>query len=245
MKAVFITGTDTGVGKTVVTGLLARFLLDKGRSVVTQKFVQTGCREYSEDISKHLQIMGLKPASIRPYMKDICPYMFKLAASPHLAARQEGRKISAKKLKTSFLILAKRFDFVIVEGTGGALVPYSHKGLLIDVVAALRIPAIIVAENRLGAINHTLLTIEAVKKRKMRLLGIIFTNSAGTQNNIVLRDNPEIIKRLSGETILGILPRSRNIKLLQRRFGPIGRRMHKLASQLTSVPVNKRINGLM
>ena len=86
MKAVFITGTDTEVGKTVVTGLLAKFLLDRGQKVITQKWIQTGCEDFPEDIASHLKLMGVAEETVAQYLPLMAPYVFKLPASPHLAA---------------------------------------------------------------------------------------------------------------------------------------------------------------
>ncbi|HLD83034.1 MAG TPA: dethiobiotin synthase [Candidatus Omnitrophota bacterium] len=205
MNALFITGTDTGVGKTVVTGILARLLQDKGYKVITQKWIQTGCRGFSSDIREHLKIMSKSESEIRDYLDLVFPYTFKLAASPHLASKLEKKRIKAQKIIRSFKALAKRFDFVIVEGIGGALVPYDEKHLVIDIAKKLKLPVLVVAQNKLGAINHTLLTIEALKKRRMKILGILFNDAKGT-SSMVLKDNPKIIKSLTKEKILGVLP---------------------------------------
>jgi len=207
MRAVFITGTDTGVGKTTVTGLLGRFLLDNGHRAITQKWIQTGSDKFPEDIARQ-------------------PYTFKFPASPHLAARLERKTISKARIKKSFLFLKGRFDFVIVEGIGGALVPFNKKGLVIDIAKELDIPVLLVVANRLGCINHTLLTIEAIKRRGMKIVGIVFNNNqSGERENIISKDNPRIIKALTGEKILGVLPYCKNETVLYRSFIPIGKRI--------------------
>ena len=221
MKAVFVTGTDTEVGKTVVCGLLARHLLDKGCNAVTQKWIQTGSRGFPEDIGVHLKLMGKTKADIKKYLSYIAPYMFRLPASAHLAAASQEKSISAAKIKNCFKKLAEDFDFVVVEGIGGALVPFNKKRLVIDIAVELGLPVIIVAKNKLGAINHTLLTIEAVRARGLKILGIIFNGQAVKEDKTVLEDNPKIIKALAGERILGNLPWSKDKDLLYRAFAPI------------------------
>ena len=223
MRGIFIAGTDTGVGKSVVTGFLAKYLRAKGYKVVTQKWVQTGSRVCA-DINLHLRIMGLSKSGIKNYLKHICPYVFKLPASPHLAAKAENKKIDISRIKKSFKLLASKFDFVIVEGVGGALVPLSQKRLVIDIATELGLPALVVAQNKLGAINHALMTIEALKQRKMKILGILFSNCQG-QNKLVLKDNPDIVRKITGEKILGVLPRNNNIKSLYKKFLPIARKI--------------------
>ena len=237
MNAVFITGTDTGVGKTVVTGLLGRYLLDKGLRVITQKWIQTG--DGPADIDVHLKLMGRTKKDIRKYLPSIVPYRFKFAASVHLAARLENKKINPAKIKKSLRLLAKEFDFVIVEGLGGALVPYNGRKLLIDIAGELGLAVVIVVRNKLGAINHTLLTTEAIKSRGMKIAGIVFNSRQRKEGKIILEDNPRIIKALTGETIAGILPWSKNSKLLHRAFVPIG---DKIRAELGRRGVNGRLD---
>ena len=227
-KAILVTGTDTGVGKTVTTGLLARFFLTKGCRVITQKWVQTGCAKFPEEIQSHLRLMQKTRSYVRDYYGHVSPYVFDRASSPHLASGLEKRKIRKDKIKDSFAYLLKRFDFVIVEGSGGALVPFDRKHLLIDIAKDVKIPVLIVAGNRLGAINHTLLTIEALKRRKLKILGVIFNNQKELTQDIILKDNPRIIRKLTGQRILGTLPRLKNKEALYRKFIPIGEKIYKI-----------------
>lgn len=225
MRAVFVTGTDTGVGKTIVSGLLARFLALKGKKVITQKWIQTGSEESCSDIAMHLKLMGKRKKQIAKYLPFMCPYTFKLASSPHLAAREERINIRIDKIKKSFKYLASIFDFVIVEGIGGALVPLNRKKFLIDIAKELGIPVIIVAANKLGAINHTLLTIEAIKVRKLRSLGVVFNSCQRQSNNVITRDNPKVIKNFSREDILGELVWNKEKKNLYKSFEPIAKKI--------------------
>ena len=203
MTAIFVTSTDTGAGKTLITGLLARFLLSKGHSAVTQKWIQTG--------------------RVRDYPPHMACYNFKFASSPHLAAKLENRTISIDKITKSFKALTDRFDFVIVEGTGGVLVPFNDKRLIIDIVKKLSLPVIVVIGNKLGAINHALLTIEALRRRKIEIIGLIFNNRFKNVNSLILKDNVDIVKKLTGENVLGVLPYSKDRAKLYRAFLPIGR----------------------
>ena len=206
MKSIFVAGTDTEVGKSVVTGALARSLLDAGCRVVTQKWVGTGCSRASNDIDVHLKVMGRRRRDFRNYLPLMMPYIFKYPASPHLAARMERRRIDSTRLKECLHALSSDFDFVICEGSGGLLVPLGGKVLLIDVVKELGLPVILVAPNRLGTINHTLLSIEALRARKIKVIGVIFNNISKGEKKIILKDNLEIIERLSGVKVLGELP---------------------------------------
>ncbi|MBU1083940.1 MAG: dethiobiotin synthase, partial [Candidatus Omnitrophica bacterium] len=115
-KDVFITGTDTGVGKTIVAGLLLRFLREKGLNAVTQKWVQTGSYDVSEDVRAHMGFIDGATESMKKYAEDIAPYIFRFPASPHLAASLENVEISFEKIERCFKRLSSEFDRVIVEG---------------------------------------------------------------------------------------------------------------------------------
>lgn len=223
-KAIFVTGTDTGVGKTVITGLLARYFLEKGYSVITQKWVETGSGNFSRDINTHLKLMRVDKRKVKDYLPDMCPYNFKFASSPHLAARLERKTIDVQRIRDSFNFLSRHFDVVIVEGVGGVLVPFSREILLVDVVRELNLPVLVVAENKLGVINHVLLTVEAIKKRGLDILGIIFNNSR-LEKEIILKDNPGIIKKITHEQILGVLPIEKDKDILYKKFLPVGRKI--------------------
>ena len=222
MNIIFIAGTDTGVGKTVVAGLLSRYLLEKGYRVVTQKWVQTGCKGFSSDIDIHLRFMRKKRDDYQGHLCLMMPYVFQFASSPHLAAGSENKRIGVSKIKKCLKALSSQFDFVIVEGVGGLCVPLNAQTMLIDVVKEMNLPVLLVVGNRLGAINHALLSIEALRSRKIKTLGMIFNNVAEGENRTILKNNPRIIKKVSGENLLGILPRMKSPYELQRQFNRIG-----------------------
>ena len=225
-NSIFVAGTDTGVGKSIFTGLLARHLLKKGHRVVTQKWVQTGAVNFSQDIRTHLRLMRKTIDEYASYLPSMTPYLFEYASSPHLAGRLENKPIRISKIKKCFKYLSEHFDFVVVEGSGGILVPLGWKRLLAEVVKELHLPVMLIAENRLGAINHTLLSIEALKSRGIKIIGVIFnTSSNSSENRVVLKDNPRIVKRLTGIEVLGILPYAHKIGMLEGRFTLIGNKI--------------------
>ncbi len=124
MRGIYVTGTDTGAGKTIVSGLLGRYISEKGYSVITQKWIQTGSKGFPEDIDTHLRLMGRRRRDVAGYSDYISSYNLGFPSSPHLAAGLEGKRIEAGKIKKAYRYLSKRFDFIIAEGVGGALVPY-------------------------------------------------------------------------------------------------------------------------
>jgi dethiobiotin synthetase len=225
----FVTATDTDAGKTVVTALIANYFEQKNKSTITQKWIQTGNVNISEDLEYHLKFMNknLKDYDQILLKQKMCPYIFKLPASPHLSAKYENVKIEKNKIIESYEYLTNLFKTVIVEGSGGVLVPYNDTDFLLDIAKELKIPVIIVSMNRLGTINHTLLTIEALKARGLRIKGIVFNNKIDTKSGdkLILEDNIETILAMSGVEILGEVKYNKNKIALIENFDKIGKKL--------------------
>jgi dethiobiotin synthetase len=172
MKAAyFVTGTDTGVGKTYVACKLITDYVAQGYKVIGMKPVAAGCelvdgRWVNEDVLK------LEAASNVQAPRELTnPYSFKPAIAPHIAADKAGINIEINVIKQAFEALTKLADIVIVEGAGGFLVPLNSKESTTDLTVALNIPIILVVGMKLGCINHSLLTVEAIQARNLNLHG--------------------------------------------------------------------------
>lgn len=209
MKGIFVTGTGTGVGKTMVCGLLAGFLRARGMRVTTQKWVETGVTDGPSDIDVHRRLMGDPDSAAEPPLADRCPYRFSLPASPHLAAAREKRRVDPAVIEAAYRRLAETHDAVLVEGAGGFLVPLSEGLLTGDLVAQIGLPVLVVAGNRLGCVNDVLLTVEAVRRRGIPLLGLVFNRLPGEGDGTpaeVLADNPRIVVEITQAPVLGEVP---------------------------------------
>jgi len=193
VKNIAICGIDTGVGKSVVTGLMAAFLRNQGRRVITQKPVQTGCTGRPEDILLHRQLMG---TSWNEFDEAglTCSYSFPFAGSPHLAAALAGQRIDPECISKATRELASGHDLVLVEGAGGLLVPMTEEVLQLDYFAEQGYPLVLVTSPRLGSINHTLLSLEAIRARNMTLLGLVY-NLHGDHPIEIVRDSRRIMER--------------------------------------------------
>lgn len=180
----FISGIDTGVGKTVATGLMSRYLRLRGVDHCTVKMVQTGCDGFSEDLDAHREIAGLGRL---PEDDEglTAPQIFRFPASPALAARLEGRAVDLDAIVRAVGECARRRRVVLVEGAGGMLVPLNDSLLAADFAAGQGWPLVLVASGRLGAINHILLSLEAAAARKMRLAGVVMNHAPGVDPRIV------------------------------------------------------------
>ncbi|HYB12678.1 MAG TPA: dethiobiotin synthase [Myxococcota bacterium] len=175
MPGLFITGTDTGVGKTVVACVLARGLRRRGLDVGVMKPVETGVAADGPRDAQALQAA----AGSADALAEICPVALPLAAAPAVAAAEAGTWIELSQLKDRFKRLAARHEWMIVEGAGGLLVPISGAVTMADLAAELRLPLVVVARARLGTINHTRLTLEAAAARGLRLAGVVVSHADG------------------------------------------------------------------
>jgi dethiobiotin synthetase len=192
-----IAGIDTGIGKTIATGLIARGLAEAGHRVITQKAVQTGCRQRSEDIERHRQLMGRgRLAEDREGLT--CPYLFAKPCSPHLAARLENRVIAPARITAATEHLRNRFEVVLLEGAGGLFVPLTEDLLFIDYLARVGWPVVLVTSARLGSINHSLATLEALRLRGMPLAGVVY-NDPGDTDREIAADSRRVIARFLAE----------------------------------------------
>jgi dethiobiotin synthase len=226
-RSLLITGTDTGVGKTIICRHLAGYLQSRGLNVITQKWVQTGCTE-SDDIREHNLTLPASAAQI-PNLKELrCPYSLSYAASPHLAAKSHGVEIKAARIEEALITLERHFDVVLVEGSGGALVPLNEEMLMADMAARLNMPVLIVTVNRLGAINHTLLTIEALNARGINVTGLIFNRVERSGDETILRDNIRVISQFSNVPVLGEMPFVTGQEEALVKFAPIGAAFYRL-----------------
>jgi len=192
MSTYFISAIDTDAGKTVVTGLLARYLKNFGTDVITMKVAQTGCSQYSEDIETHRRIMGVPMFGVDK-SGETCPYLFKFPASPHLASEMECATVDEDNIYLAIQNLESQFDNVFVEGVGGLMVPLNRDVMVVDFVQQHQLPVILVTSGRLGSINHTLLSLEVMNKRGVDVYGVIYNHYPITDEYIT-SDSANVIQ---------------------------------------------------
>jgi len=213
---VFITGTDTSVGKTVVTASLAYCLCNKLEKVSVVKPVQTGTSS-----QRILDIEFIYKVFNKDFVfKDHCYYRFADPLSPKAASDLSKTKIDVESLKLKITTQIKSNDIVLIEGAGGLLVPLNADYLMADLAKDLESPIIIVTRPGLGAINHTLLTVESAKKRGLEILGIVINNFPSTPGDCE-KTNPAEIIRLTGVPIIGVVYEDKMINVEQGNIGSI------------------------
>lgn len=211
-KGIFITGTDTDVGKTVVAGAMAMGLKKIGFSVGVMKPVETGCKKVGKRLIPSDAIFLKKASGSRDSLDLINPYRFEKSLAPSVASELEGVRIDISRILKTFDIMKKRHDIVIIEGAGGILVPVYKDYLFLDLIRDLGLPVLIVARPWLGTINHTLLTIRCAQEYGIPVIGFILNYTKDLKQDPSEKTNPLVIKRLSNVPLIGIFPFIRNLK---------------------------------
>ena len=209
----FVTGIDTGIGKSVAVGFIAKEWNKNGISTVTQKFIQTGNTDVSEDIIMHREIMGVELSKEdAPY---VMPEIYSFPASPHLAAKLENRPVDLEKISNATNFLIQKYDAVLIEGAGGIMVPISENYLTIDYISEKKYPIILVTSGRLGSINHTLLTLDAIRRRNLSLYALVYNRGEYPIENETIQNDTEsylkdVIAKDWTSTQFMVLPRVRH-----------------------------------
>lgn len=172
LRGIFVTGTDTGVGKTTVAAGLARYARRIGRRPVPFKPAETGCAPDAQDAR-----LLWEAAQPSVDLADVCLYRFALPAAPAQAARAEGAPLSLEAVVAAASDLARRGDFLIVEGAGGLLVPYGDDWTAADLIERLGLRVLVVARTALGTINHSALTVRELRRRGAPIAGLVLNQT--------------------------------------------------------------------
>lgn len=216
----FVGGTDTGVGKTVVSAAITALARRDGLDAVAVKPVETGCPGRPGNRrpidGRFLRLAGGSVLS----EAAVSPVRLGPAVAPSVAARVEKRPIRLFSLRKSVLDLATRHDLVVVEGAGGLLVPMSSRTLQIDFAASLGCPLVLVGRTSLGAVNQMLLSMEAARARRIPIAGWILNHSGGPFG-LAERTAGAEIGRFAHETFLGVLPPARGLFVERGEFGSL------------------------
>ena len=202
IAGVFVTGTDTGVGKTVASCALLHALAARGIAAMPMKPIAAGADvgAANEDTLALLAAAGRDPT----LASEVTPILLREAIAPHIAAEREGRTIELAPVLTAFDVLRARGDFIVVEGVGGFCVPLGERFDTVDLARALGLPVVLVVGLRLGCLNHALLTTQAIRAAGLPLPGWIANEVAP---RMAARDeNIEALRARIGAPLLGVLP---------------------------------------
>jgi dethiobiotin synthetase len=200
-RGFFVSGTDTGVGKTLVACALVRAMRRRGFDVGVMKPIETGVGPEGP-----LDAIALRnAAAATEAMEEICPQTFALPAAPTVAAASEGRVVEVEAIRDAFARLRERHDWLVAEGAGGLLVPATPNLSMADLCREFQLPLLIVGRSALGTINHTLLTLEAAEARGLPVAGVVISHSGGCLSDAD-RSNLEALRDALGAALVGEIP---------------------------------------
>lgn len=205
-KGFFVTGTDTGVGKTVITVALIKAIGLLGIRACGMKPIETGCIKEG-DILVPLDGMFIKTIThMEETIKDITPCCYESPLAPLPASEIEGVPVDFGKIQKAYTDLSKKYDAIIVEGIGGLLVPIKRDYFVLDLARDFGLPIIAVSRPDLGTLNHTMLTVNYAIKEGLNVAGIIINYNRPPGDTLAEDSNPEIIKQISPVPIIGVFP---------------------------------------
>jgi dethiobiotin synthetase len=212
LRGVFITATDTGVGKTLVTAALVAHLTQRGIDVGVMKPIETGVSRSTKAQSDGARLR--RTAGSHDPIVEVCPYVFRLPMAPLSAARAEGATVRVATIMRAFRTLQSRHEVVLVEGVGGVYVPITSSLDVSDLIYRMKLPVIVVGQSGLGGINHALLTLHALRQRKIPIVALVLnqhrpvhTKTARAQEQSTV----SLLRRLAGVPVVSSLPYSPSV----------------------------------
>ncbi len=206
MKSLFVTGTDTGVGKTIVTACLIAVFKKYHINVGVMKPIETGIDSKCSSSANSDALFLMEAAGSEDSLAEVSPIRLKLSTSPYQAALLENRDLDIASIVENYHRLSARHDCMLVEGIGGLLVPITKSYCIEDLICELELPVIVVARNQIGTLNHTLLTLRAAKQKGISVCGVILNQTSPEEPTEIERGQAEILQELTGVPVLGLCP---------------------------------------
>jgi dethiobiotin synthetase len=217
----FITGTDTGVGKTLIAGAIARILTEQGLKVGVFKPIATGCRHSREGlVSSDAEFLACCADCDYP-LSVVNPVGYTTPAAPIVSADYEHRRIDFEEISSAYNYICQTCQMVIVEGIGGIRVPITEDIDLLDLAVRFQLPVVIVSRPGLGTINHTLLTIDAIRSKNLDIAGVVINGYDASKDEPAEITAPQVIARCGNVNILSVVPFDETVDVEQGRLGEV------------------------
>lgn len=215
----FITSTDSGAGKTVIAGAIAKILTGKGLKVGAFKPIATGChRTWEGLVSYETEFLANCANSDLP-LSTITPAGFLTAATPIVSAARERTPIDFNKIAAAYKSICQTSDIIIVEGIGGVRVPLTTEFDLLDLAVEFNLPVVIIARSNPGMINHTLMTIDCVRAAELKIAGIVINGYDATEATIAENTAQQLISQCTGVNILSVVPFDETVDIQEQDLG--------------------------
>ncbi|SDH45470.1 dethiobiotin synthase [Alteribacillus bidgolensis] len=207
-NGIFVTGTDTDVGKTFVASGIAAALRKEGKDVGVFKPMLSGI-EREEPNSDTFLLKQM--AEDENALQDITPFVFEEALAPYLAAKRAGVSVKLDDIMKKWKKIQGSHSFFIAEGAGGITVPYGEKCLVSDVAKEIGFPILVVARAGLGTVNHTILTVEHARSKGLAVAGVVINGFKEEGDDLASKTNPELIEKFAKVPVLGVVPWAENL----------------------------------
>lgn len=206
-RGVFITATDTGVGKTLVASALVAYLTQRGIDVGVMKPIETGVSRSAKARSDGMRLR--RAAGSDDPMAEVCPYVFRLPVAPFSAARAEGTIVQIATIMRAFRGLSQKHALVVVEGVGGAYAPITQSINVLNLIHLMKSSAVVVGRSGLGGINHALLTLHALRRRNIPIVALVLNQCRPARTKIARaqeQSTVRLLRMLAGVPVIGPLP---------------------------------------
>ncbi len=223
MRGLLVTGTDTGVGKTVVTAGLARILADRGENIGVMKPVETGCPE--EGWPADAGFLA-RAGRVDDSMDLVVPCRFREPLAPLVAARREGGVVDVEAIRAAFGKLTVKYDRLLVEGAGGLSVPLTDDVDTAELAALLGLKVLVVARPGLGTLNHTCLTVHYARSHGLQVIGVVISGFKPRTEDVAERTNPEVIESRCAVPMLGLVPKAMDVDTPEGAARAVDRGVH-------------------
>jgi dethiobiotin synthetase len=212
IPGLFVTATDTEVGKTVITGAIANYFLRQGARVAVSKPVATGCVHRREGwVSEDAEFLA-SCADARFPLDLICPQRYREPLAPAVAADRAKQPLDWSAIDRSLKLMTRESDVIVVEGIGGILVPIDQQYTTLDIARWLKLSAVVVARPNLGTINHTLMTLEMLRRAGVAIAGVVINRYPAESASVAEETNPRYIEKFGQVPILAIVPDEPTLK---------------------------------
>jgi dethiobiotin synthetase len=205
-KGFFITGTDTGVGKTVIAGAVIRVMLSHGVKTCAMKPIESGCGREGSILIPYDGMFLRQAAHMEEPLSLVVPFCFESPLAPLAASEMEGKKVGIDEIKKAYYALYKSYEAIVVEGVGGLMVPIRKDYYVVDLAKECSLPLLIVTKPGLGTINHTMLTVNCALEAGLEVAGLVINYSRPPENSLAEKTNPKVLEEICPAPVIGTFP---------------------------------------
>ena len=210
-KGFFITGTDTGVGKTIMAGAVIKALNFLGYKTGAMKPIESGCGREGDMLIPFDGMFLKQVAHIDEQITLITPCCLESPLAPLSASEADRKEVDIEEIRKSFLVLSKKYEAMVIEGIGGLMVPVRKDYYVIDIAREFGLPLLLVARPGMGTVNHTMLSVNCALREGLEVAGVIINYSQPPDNSLAEKTNPQLLGQICPVPILGIFPYLRNV----------------------------------